>query len=123
MALCQNGFKQGMGRWCAFCLPAWANSGMSGGMAKKQMKKQIREIMDNFDFARVHDVMKKLNWRWVGAVPTKKEIKKQAKSLLRHVSSYNEIVCSSTGGLRAENNNGQLRLAFEVTDWAVEEKE
>lgn len=65
-------------------------------------KAKIQDIMEDFDFQKVHDVMEKLDWKWAmskNGVPTIDEMKHEAKRLL--IDACIERTCVSTGGFRA----------------------
>ena len=67
-----------------------------------KLRNKIDDIMENFDFERVHKVMDMLEWRWGSAkngVPSVEELKKEAKRLL--VSACVEKNHISTGGFKA----------------------
>jgi len=50
---------------------------------KKWQKKAIEEIMDNFDFEKVHNAMVFMNWTWsFNKTPTVDELKETAHHLL-----------------------------------------
>lgn len=73
------------------------------------VKQQIDDVMDTFDFKRVHDVMKLLNWKWVSAesglgVPSEYELRKKARMLMER--SANERSGIGTGGFYAEYKEG-----------------
>lgn len=70
-------------------------------------KEKIVDILNNFDFQKVHNVMTYLNWRWVHAkngVPTIDELKGEATRLL--TTACIERNCISTGGFRAVYDEG-----------------
>jgi hypothetical protein len=58
---------------------------------KAKTEKKINEVLENFDFDKVHKYMVKTGWAWgvVGGVPTKEQIKETAKFAL--VDAYNEM--------------------------------
>ena len=65
-------------------------------------KMKIQNIMENFDFKKVHNVMGQLDWTWASTkygVPTIDEMKCEAKRLL--IDACIEKTCVSTGGFRA----------------------
>ena len=67
-----------------------------------KLRNKIDDIMENFDFERVHKVMDMLEWRWGSAkngVPSVEELKKEAKRLL--VTACSEKNHISTGGFKA----------------------
>ena len=67
-----------------------------------KLRNKIDDIMENFDFERVHKVMDVIGWRWVFAlngIPSVEELKKTAKTLL--VSACKEKTTVSTGGFKA----------------------
>lgn len=63
-------------------------------------KDKIKEILENFNFNRVHDVMVHLKWTWglENEAPSIKKLKKCAKDLLKRSKKYGSI---STGGFEA----------------------
>jgi len=99
----------------------------------------LEDIIDNFDFDRVHNVMDYLNWQWTtcSGVPTIEELKEKAISLLRDASELrlggykdthheSPIICS-TGGFEAkawcDEDKTQivgLELKFVLTSWDSE---
>ena len=96
---------------------------------KKELKdKMIADIMDGFDFAKVHDIMQSLNWEWkVGhdemAVPAMWRIVDRAKELLEDVMKYYEdgqFHFISCGGFIASlNDEGDLSLQFILEEMTV----
>lgn len=91
----------------------------------------IEDILDNFDFERVHKVMVALDWRWVDLYVDKTEIpdmhrlRKTARGLLKQAykisvrdSHLEDTMVVASGGFVARCNNQQnppwFRLAFEV---------
>ena len=87
----------------------------------------IDEIIKNFDFSSVQDVMVATDWWWAAnnRVPTIAELEKTARHYLMEVaqivsSGEHEHYSVYSGGLFAEaykmNRNVCLRLAFQVTD-------
>jgi len=94
------------------------------------MQDQIDEIMDWFEFEKVHEAMVATQWKWYDGdnefgVPTLQQLKKKARSLLRTVAEAKEPdYISATGGFyaRKETFEGKpyLRLSFEVANWEYE---
>ena len=78
-------------------------------------KKQIKDILDEFDFKRVHESMIKLNWKWVTSdlkseyFPDIQELKNTAQHCLERA-----VKCqfSETGGFLAAHCGGVLNLYF-----------
>ena len=65
-------------------------------------QKKIHDIMERFDFEKVHAIMKNLDWKWAfseDGVPTTVELKNEAHRLL--VEACYEETNVSTGGFRA----------------------
>lgn len=81
----------------------------------KDYQQQIDEIMDNFDFDRVHKMMVAVDWKWGSgedaAVPDKVKLRQTARYLLQRVVS-DELYGLCTGGFFARNRNGLLSLSF-----------
>ena len=72
-------------------------------MTKQQaIQEQIDEIMDTFDFDRVHEVMKAVNWKWHTdsecEVPDQYKLRQEARRLLK-VLFKNRM--AATGGFCA----------------------
>lgn len=89
-------------------------------------------IMDNFDFDKVHRTMVALDWQWVDEnltnhVPDIAEIRNQARSELdRIINAFgtpNQYYCGGTGGFEAklfiddDTKHPELELSFCVDDW------
>jgi hypothetical protein len=75
-------------------------------MTKREaIQEQIDEIMDRFDFERVHDVMMHLNWTWRDALepPTTYEIRAHARERLKDAVKHGS---SNTGGFVATKEEG-----------------
>lgn len=81
----------------------------------------IDEILDEFDFERVHKVMVALNWQWhnIDGVPTIGDLRRNARDLLKTVVHGNHIRVGS-GGFYAYKENGTVGLRFEVTNYEAE---
>lgn len=75
----------------------------------------IEEMIGNFDFNKVHKVMKHLNWKWLDiGVPDIEEMKKTARELLN--SLKDKQTYSATGGFVARRNSYDFSLSFEVEE-------
>lgn len=78
-------------------------------------KKQIKDILENFDFEHVRKSMVALDWKWVTSdlkteyFPDIQELKVTAKLCLEHAI---ESTFSETGGFLAANCSGVLNLYF-----------
>lgn len=80
-------------------------------------EKHIEEILNNFDFEKVHNIMVALDWKWFGVgVPSVEDLKKQALELLNEICNY-DITSSSTGGLKAIKCDDYLELEFIITSF------
>ena len=68
-----------------------------------QIYDQIDDIIYNFDFERVHKIMKILKWRWVVrgelVIPSVQQLVKQARDLLFRAAK--ETTTVELGGFRA----------------------
>lgn len=86
---------------------------------KKKDIKAIDEILQEFDFEKVHKVMKFLKWQWAftNGIPNIEDMKKLAKDLLTRVCEE-KTSCTGTGGFTARRyEKGILSLEFNVTTW------
>lgn len=100
------------------------------------LTKMVDEIMNEFDFEKVHQVMEFLGWTWykgngLNAVPTIEEIKKTTKKHL--IDAYEAAVRNKTtyiidtGGFEAKayynddtNCIDELKLTFVLEYWRSE---
>ena len=67
-------------------------------------KVKIKDILKNFDFEKVHSIMKMLGWQWAmvkhdDGIPSVDELKAEAKRLL--IDAATEKTQIATGGFRA----------------------
>lgn len=94
-------------------------------MSKKEfIDKMVAEIMEDFDFVYVRQVMVNLDWKWyIGdgkmIVPSTYRLKRRAESLLRDVAQhYGDKVFHSCGsdGFVAFLNGEKLTLQFVLTE-------
>ena len=91
----------------------------------------IMDCLDEFDFERVHDVMKYLNWTWsdVKGVPEITDLRKHCRKYLQEVvrgalerkDEGGEFIMAS-GGFRYESKLYEdgflwLRMSFTIEDW------
>lgn len=97
-------------------------------MLTEQQQGWIDEIMDNFDFEKVHKVMVALDWAWVVSlednlfeIPDKQAIMKDARRLMKHCLE----VCTNkgdeigSGGFTAVFRGDGLLLRFVVEDYGA----
>jgi hypothetical protein len=78
----------------------------------------IDEIMDNFDFERVHQCMTALDWTWHDSdgVPDKATLRRSARRLLRGCVARGG---GGSGGFQThiDREEGSLSLSFVVEEW------
>ena len=90
----------------------------------------IWEVLQNFDFDRVHNVMTYLGWLWTSndqpRVPDINELRNAARDrciqAIEAARKLDKEVVSSSGGLEAtaeidEDGKTWLGLKFVLTDW------
>lgn len=86
---------------------------------KMTYQEMENEIMDNFDFGRVHKVMTSLQWEWRDeGVPEVYQLRATARNMLKDAYSIKGF--SATGGFWASYKYGSLSLQFVVSDWKCE---
>lgn len=100
----------------------------------ESLKEMRDNIMDNFDFERVHRVMEALEWGWATGgnfdtvIPDTSDIRKTARKLMdevieKYAKTGKEWYCVSTGGFDVEllvnEDDGlpDLTLKFVVEEW------
>ena len=80
---------------------------------KSSFERQVEEVLDAFDFERVHRVMESLSWTWANLdrVPTRAELASEARRLLAELDGSPGV--HGSGGLRASyKDDGTLSLKF-----------
>lgn len=91
---------------------------MSDKYTSEYWQEMQDEIMDNFDFEKVHTVMTALDWRWcsTNGVPEKSDLRRSARKMLRDCVELNR---GGTGGFKVsiDRENGILTLLFVVEEW------
>ena len=88
----------------------------------------VTQVMEQFDFERVHNIMQYLNWKWaIGngemAVPNSYRIMKCADRLLRGVAQHygdDEFHSRGTGGFVASLDSECLTLQFILTETTID---
>lgn len=86
--------------------------------------RMITDIMEDFDFEKVHNIMMSLDWKWdIGngemTVPSMYRLTKQAERLLRDAAKYygeKDHHTISTGGFTATLYDDTLTLSFELEE-------
>ena len=82
-------------------------------LQKTRFSRQVEEVLDSFDFDRVHQVMESLTWTWANLdrVPTRAELVTEARRLLTELEGRPGV--HGSGGLRASyKEDGTLSLKF-----------
>ena len=85
-----------------------------------EQRKALDNIMDWFDFEKVHKTMRSLRWEWLGTVegiPCLGEIKERARELL--TNSIEQETSVGSGGFQVTYIpvEGFLKLEFIVSEW------
>ena len=89
----------------------------------------IDDILDNFEFERMHKVMKYLDWKWAttSGVPSVSDLRRKARSLLKdtiEALQINKQYYCATGGLAVTgvdcDDGLYLRLDFVLTSWEAD---
>ncbi len=98
----------------------------------ERSRRQIDDVMDNFDFRKVERYMRRVAWRWARPVPeegngrveeyvpTEQDLRREARAMLAKTVGREGGVFGM-GGFWATFRSGQLRLVFELTSWESEE--
>ena len=95
-------------------------------MEKEDVCKVIN-ILNNFNFHRVHKIMKMLNWKWYikdsgeTRIPYESEIRTAASEILMNLLEQKESgkkdYIISSGGLKGVLDDGDFGLEFILEDW------
>ena len=86
----------------------------------EEQRKAVDNIMDWFDFEKVHKTMRALRWEWIGAeekIPCQGEIRERARKLL--TDAIQSEMSIGSGGLQVTYVpvEGFLKLEFVVSEW------
>ena len=101
------------------------------------VNQMIDEILDEFNFAKVQNIMDYLGWKWVGEYVTIEMLREEAERLLRGAAEarlgkyknehWETPILHSTGGLQAmafcnedKTKITGLDLKFVLTEWDTE---
>ncbi len=92
-------------------------------MITEAQQKLIDEVMDEFNFDRVHRTMMFLDWKWgmPGTVPSIGDLRRAARARMQECIEKNWHSIES-GGLRAEydpETKDWIRLNFVLADWTA----
>lgn len=92
----------------------------------KTLEEHIDDVMDWFDFEKVHLVMTALDWTWASSydVPDVPALRKEVRRLMRSLwESNNEFISSGgfTVRLCREENWARFSVSFQVADWDSED--
>lgn len=117
------------------------NKGIQGEICLQcpQCTPAVEEVIENFDFEKVHEVMKMLNWKWDGdnpgelpTIPTVEKMKEVVKDLFRSMEdqiakgvakSGTWTDCTSTGaagGFRATIDDDVYTLEFVLEEYEMD---
>ena len=79
----------------------------------QEKAEMIGQIIDRFDFQKVHDYMVAKDWRWYDEVPTMEDLKRTALRLLVEAQmDPQDVVSMGTGGFRVYKLPWGLELVF-----------
>lgn len=86
---------------------------------------QIKSIIKEIDFKKIHSVMKLLDWRWGynQTVPTVKELKFEANRILNGLKKHRtkaEPYYSQCGGFKGYASKAGFKLEFVLESWDTE---
>jgi hypothetical protein len=106
-------------------------------MITPKQQAKIDEIMDEFNFHKVHDLMVHLEWKWFGAeggTPTPGDIRRTARNLLQDICRRTQKepfyhLHGGSGGLSVRRWGGvdkfgpweNFSLSFQLEYWETEE--
>ena len=99
----------------------------------------VEEVIENFDFEKVYEVMKMLNWKWDGdnpgelpTIPTVEKMKEVVKDLFRSMEdqiakgdtwsgcSPIDNITGTTGGFRATIDGDVYTLEFVLEEYEID---
>lgn len=87
-----------------------------------EIQDKINKVVDAFDAAKIHKVMKHLNWKWFGVgVPSEYNIRQSARDRLISVwvsstsANSSDLSYCESGGIRGIYHHGKFELLFILT--------
>lgn len=92
-------------------------------MITQKQQELIDDIMDNFNFEKVHKVMKFLNWTWWDNKlekyinPTIQELRSNARKKLKRILEENHASIGSGGFVARKYDDGTISLEFKIESW------
>jgi hypothetical protein len=99
---------------------------VNGATADERLSNIWEDILENFDWERVHKMMLVTNWTWhsVGGVPTVSELKKELKSAVERVYYSTDFVLESRGFRVTKESDehglGTISIEFVGASWSVD---
>ena len=94
-------------------------------MKTETFEQKWKEIEEKFDWNKVYQTMKLLDWHWQNkGIPSISELKKTAYELLKDAVKYSKkpeanSATAGAGGFRATCENGDLSLEFILESYDV----
>lgn len=92
----------------------------------KYYEDKLQELIDEFDFERVHSVMKAINWTWAGdGIPNQDNMIAMVKCLYNSIKDRvlkHEYCYCASGGFKLSfnpNEDNELNLVFELESCSV----
>lgn len=92
-------------------------------MITQKQQELIDDIMDNFNFEKVHKVMEFLNWTWWNNElkkdinPTIQDIRSDARKKLKRILEENHSSIESGGLVARKYDDGTISLEFKIEYW------
>ena len=81
----------------------------------QEQAQSIGQIIDRFDFQKVHNHMMETGWKWWDEVPTLGDLKQTATRLLVEAQmDPQEVVSMGTGGFRVYKLPWGIELVFSL---------
>lgn len=83
------------------------------------MNKNLKQLIENFNFVKVHTTMVHLDWHWseYENVPTVGQMVIKVMSMFDDLNTSNDTNLISTGGFTIEKINSHYKLFFAVDEW------
>jgi hypothetical protein len=80
----------------------------------------INDIMDNFDFSQVHNIMVYMDWKWaLVGIPEVDELRGEARRLLETAanSTENDYFVATGGFVVNKHSQNYFSLQFVLVEW------
>lgn len=90
-------------------------------LGKLEMSNNIDDVITNFNFGLVHNVMEYIDWNWGDHIPSINEMQNKVKKMFKDIeflkANGEDVDEISTGGFKATIKDSVYKLEFILSDY------